>query len=76
MQFPNLVIKQPLLKMKMFFEREMLNPNNEKYLVKTIGYELYVIYGLTTIALVNLIFLDNIGPRVKFHFQLPLLLVL
>ena len=40
MQFPNLVIKQPLLKMKMFFEREMLNPNNEKYLVKTIGYKL------------------------------------
>ena len=26
--------------MKMFFEREMLNPNNEKYLFKTIGYKL------------------------------------
>ena len=33
-------LKQPHLKMKMFFEREMLNPNNEKYLVKTIGYKL------------------------------------
>ena len=29
-------LKQPHLKVKMFFEREMLNPNNEKYLVKTI----------------------------------------
>ena len=33
-------LKQPHLKMKMFFEREMFNPNNEKYLVKTIGYKL------------------------------------
>ena len=33
-------LKQPHLKMKMFFERETLNPNNEKYLVKTIGYKL------------------------------------
>ena len=31
-------LKQPHLKMKMFFERETLNPNNEKYLVKTIEY--------------------------------------
>ena len=30
-------MKQPHLKMKMFFQREMLNPNNMKYLVKTIG---------------------------------------
>ena len=29
--------------MKMFFEREMLNPNNEKYLLKTIGYKQYII---------------------------------
>ena len=27
-------LKQPHLKVKMFFERETLNPNNEKYLVK------------------------------------------
>ena len=33
-------LRQPHLKMKMFFEREMPNPNNEKYLVKTIGYKL------------------------------------
>ena len=26
----------------MFFERKMLNPNNEKYLLKTIGYKLYI----------------------------------
>ena len=63
--------------MKMFFEREMLNPNSEKYLVKTIGYKLYyIIYGSTTTAIANLISPSNIGPRVKFHFQLPLLLVL
>ena len=36
-------LKQPHLKMKMFFEREMLNPNNEKHLVKTIGYKLHMI---------------------------------
>ena len=30
--------KKPQLKVKMFFETETLNPNNEKYLVKTIGY--------------------------------------
>ena len=34
------LLKQPHLKMKMFFERETLNPNNEKYLSKTIGYKL------------------------------------
>ena len=33
-------LKQTHLKMKMFFEREMPNPNNEKCLVKTIGYKL------------------------------------
>ena len=33
-------LKTPHLKMRMFFERETLNPNNEKYLVKTIGYKL------------------------------------
>ena len=34
----------------MFFEREMLNPNNEKYLVKAIGYKLqYTIYDSITI---------------------------
>ena len=33
-------LKQSHLKMKMFFELERLNPNNEKYLVKTIGYKL------------------------------------
>ena len=61
----------------MFFEREMPNPNNEKYLVKTIGYKLqYIIYGSTTTAIANLISLASIGPRVKLHFQLPLLLVL
>ena len=53
----------------MFFEKEMLNLNNKKYFVKTIGYELYyVIYGSTTTTKANLISLDNIGPRVKSHF--------
>ena len=33
-------LKQPHLKMKMFFARETLNPNNEEYLVKIIGYKL------------------------------------
>ena len=33
-------LKQPHLKMKNFFQREMLNPNNEKYLVKTIRHKL------------------------------------
>ena len=61
----------------MFFERETLNPNNEKYLVKTIGYKLqYTIYGSTTTAIANLISLANIGPRVKFHHQLHSSLVL
>ena len=58
--------------MKMLFEIERLNPNNEKYLVKTIGYKpQYIIYGFTTTAIANLISLANIGPRVKFYFQLP-----
>ena len=62
--------------MKIFFERESLNPNNEKYLVKTIGYKLYyVIYGFTTTAIANLIVLANTEVRVKFHFQLPFMLV-
>ena len=61
----------------MFFERETLNLNNEKYLVKTIGYKLqYTIYGSTTTAIANLISLANIGPRVKFHHQLHSSLVL
>ena len=55
----------------------MLNPNNEKYLVKTIGYKLwYVIYGSSTTAIAKLTLLANIEPRVKFQFQLPSLLVL
>ena len=33
-------LKQTHLKMKIFFERETLNPNNEKYLVETMGYKL------------------------------------
>ena len=33
-------LKEQHLKMKMFFKTEMLNPNNEKYSVKTIGYML------------------------------------
>ena len=33
-------LKQPHLKVKMFFERETLNPNNEKYVVKTKRYKL------------------------------------
>ena len=61
----------------MFFEREMRNPNNEKYLLKSIEYKLYILY--------NLWFhhhcyrqpdLANKVPRAKFHFQLPLSLVL
>ena len=47
-------IKQPHLKMKTFFEREMLHPNDGKYLFKTIGYMvLYIIYRSTTIAIAN-----------------------
>ena len=65
-------LKQPHLKTKMFFERELINPNNEKYLVKTIGYMLqYTIYGSTTTAIASVISVTNIGARVKFHFQLP-----
>ena len=61
--------------MKIFFERETLNPNNEKYLAKTIGYKLwYTIYDSTNTTIANLISLANIEPRVKF--QLPLSLVL
>ena len=67
MQFPKCKLrllerlKQPHLKMKIFFERETLNPINEKYLVKTIGYKIqYVIYGSTTTAIVNLISLTDI----------------
>ena len=33
-------LKQSHLKTNMFFEREMLNQNNEKHLIKTIGYKL------------------------------------
>ena len=59
----------------MFFERETLNPNNEKYLAKTIGYmPWYTIYDSTNTTIANLISLANIEPRVKF--QLPLSLVL
>ena len=55
----------------------MLNPNNEKYFVKTIEYKLqYIIYDSNTTAKANLISLDNIAPRVKSHFQLPSLLIL
>ena len=62
----------------MFFERETLNPNNNKYFLKTIGYNKlkYAIDSSTTIATANLISLDNIGPRVKSHFQLPSSLIL
>ena len=46
----------------MFFEREMLNTNNEKYLVKAIGYKLqYTIYDSTTTARANLISQATIG---------------
>ena len=56
----------------MFFERETLNSNNERYLVKTIRSKLwYIIYGSTTTAIANLISLANTGPRVKRPFQLP-----
>ena len=59
----------------MFFKQEMLNQNNAKYFVKTIGYKLlYPIDGFTTTAIAKLISLDNIGPSLKSHFQLPLLL--
>ena len=34
-------LKQPHLKMKMFFERETLNPNIEKYLVKTRSFTIH-----------------------------------
>ena len=33
-------LKQPHLKMKMFFKREMLSPNNEKSFIKTVRYKL------------------------------------
>ena len=57
----------------MFFEQEMLRPNNQKYLDKTIGYKLqYAIYGFTTTVIANWISLTIRGPLVKSHFQLPL----
>ena len=40
-----------------------------------ISYIYYIIYGSATTAIANLNSLANIRPRVKFHFQLPLLLV-
>ena len=47
----------------------MLNPNNEKYLDKTIRYKLqYVIYGFTTTVIANLISLANVEPRERSHF--------
>ena len=47
-----------------------------KYLVKTMQYKLqYIIYRFTTTAIANLILVANIGPRTKFRFQLPSLLV-
>ena len=53
--------KQAHLKMKMFLGRGTLNPNNENYLVKTIGSKLQcVIHDSTTTAIANLIFLANI----------------
>ena len=42
------LLAQATLKMKMFFEREIFNPNNEKYLLKTLSYIYYIIYGSTT----------------------------
>ena len=51
--------------MKNIFELETPNPNNEKYIGKTIGYKLYyVIYGFTTTAIAKLILLANIWPGV------------
>ena len=51
--------------MKNIFELETPNPNNEKYIGKTIGYKLYyVIYGFTTTAIPKLISLANIWPGV------------
>ena len=46
----------------MLFEIEMVNPNNEKYLLKTIEYKLYILYNFssTTTAIVNLISVVNI----------------
>ena len=44
--------------------------------LQDVSYIYYVIYGSTTIAIANLNSLANIGPRVKFHFQLPSLFVL
>ena len=68
-------LKQPHLKMKMFFERETLNPNNEKYLAKTIGYKLwYTVYDSTNTTIANLISLANIETRVKFQLLLSLVL--
>ena len=58
------------LKMKMFFEWEKLNPNNENYLVKAIGLKLYyVIYSSTALFLANLICLANITtPDLKIYY--------
>ena len=51
-----------------FYGRKTLNPNNEKYLVKTIGHkQQYITYGSTNNAIANLISLANIGTREKFH---------
>ena len=54
-------LEQPHSKMKNIFELETPNPNNGKYIGKTIGYKLYyVIYGFTTTAIAKLISLANI----------------
>ena len=44
--------------------------------LQDVSYIYYIIDGSTTTAIANLNSLANIGPRVKFHFQLPSLLVL
>ena len=65
----------------MFFEYNKLNPNNENYLVKAIGLQLYyAIYSITLfidnpICLVNVLTPDLIPPRTEPHCQLLLLLV-
>ena len=54
----------------MFFECEKLNPNNKKYLVKTIGLKLwYVVCGSNTLVIANLICLANIPTPdlTKYH---------
>ena len=66
MQFPN-VNEKTTFKNKNVLRKKTLNPNNE---LKPYN------RSYSIISLTNLISQDNIGPRLKFHFELPSSMVL